>query len=192
PLARETLPDVKDAFAIISREEYRRGIAFSSFGSVTKPQVSSFVAKSNSWNNNRNKKIDNNKRVRNSTNNRGPNPNLYCTNYGKVGHTVDRCFDIIGYPPGYNKNTGPKSNGTRTFNANSVSSSSEKGASLSSTNEQMIKLMNLINEEPSENVQANIGGRLSLTTLLTCLFGAKLNTGFYKEEPYPTYTYTFK
>ncbi|GJU37393.1 putative RNA-directed DNA polymerase [Tanacetum coccineum] len=158
-LARETLPDVKDAFAIISREESHRGIASSSFGSVTKPQVSSFVAKSNSWNNNGNKKFDNNKRVGNSTNNRGPNPNLHCTNCGKVGHTVDRCFDIIGYPPGYNKNTGPKSNGPRTFNANSVSSSSEKGASLSFTNEQMIKLMNLINEAPSGNVQANMAGR---------------------------------
>ncbi|GJW82025.1 putative RNA-directed DNA polymerase [Tanacetum coccineum] len=126
-LARVTLPDVKDAFAIISREESHRGIASSSSGSVTKPQVSSFVAKSNSWNNSRNKKINNNKKIGNSTNNRGPNPNLHCTNCGKVGHTIDRCFDIIGYPPRHNKNTGPKSNGPRTFNANSVSSSSEKG-----------------------------------------------------------------
>ncbi|GKA70124.1 putative RNA-directed DNA polymerase [Tanacetum coccineum] len=104
-LARETLPDMKDAFAIIFREESHRGIASSSSGSV--------------------------------------------------GHTVDRCFDIIGYPPGFNKNIRLKSNGPRTFNANYVSSSSEKGASLSSTNEQMIKLMNLINKAPSGNVQAN-------------------------------------
>nr|GEW35555.1 retrovirus-related Pol polyprotein from transposon TNT 1-94 [Tanacetum cinerariifolium] len=126
-LARETLPDVKDAFAIIPRKESHRGIASSFSGSVTKPQISSFVAKSNSWNYN-GKKIDNNKRIGNSTNNRGPNPNLHCINCGKVGHTVDRCFDIIGYPPGYNKNSGPKSNGPRIFfNANYVSSSSEKG-----------------------------------------------------------------
>ncbi|GJS69702.1 ribonuclease H-like domain-containing protein [Tanacetum coccineum] len=162
-LARETLPDVKDAFAIISREESHRGIASSSSSSVTKPQVSSFVAISNSWNNNGNKKFDNNKRTGNSTNNRGPNPNLHCTNYGKVGHTVDRCFDIIGYPSGYNKNHGPKLNGPRTFNANSVSSSSEKGASLSFTNEQMMKLMNLINEAPSGSVQANMA--VTLRTL---------------------------
>nr|GFA19400.1 hypothetical protein [Tanacetum cinerariifolium] len=155
-LARETLSDVKDAFAIISREESHRGIASSSSSFVTKPQVFSFVAKSNFWNNNGNKKFDNNKRVRNSTNNRGPNPNLNCTNCGKVGHTVDRCFDIIGYPPGYNKNTGPKTNSPRTFNANFVSSSSEKCVSLSFTNEQMMKLMNLINEAPSGNVQANM------------------------------------
>nr|GEU33773.1 ribonuclease H-like domain-containing protein [Tanacetum cinerariifolium] len=110
-LARETLPDVKDAFVIISREESHRGITSSSSGSVTKP---------------------------------------------RVGHIVNRGFDIIGYPLGYNKNSGPKSNGPRTFNANSVSSSFEKGASLSFTNEQMIKLMNLINEAPSRNVQANM------------------------------------
>ncbi|GJU02781.1 ribonuclease H-like domain-containing protein [Tanacetum coccineum] len=127
-LARETLPDVKDSFAIVSREESHRGItSSSSSNSVTKPQVSSFAAKSNSWNNSGNKKFDNNKRVGNSTNNRGPNPNLHCTNCGKVGHTVDRCFDIIGYPLGYNKNIGLKSNGPRTFNVNFVSSSSEKG-----------------------------------------------------------------
>ncbi|GKC25489.1 hypothetical protein Tco_1027639, partial [Tanacetum coccineum] len=155
-LARNTLPNVKDAFAIISREESHRGIASSFSGSVTKPQVSSFVAKSNSWNNNGNKKFDNNKRVGNSTNNRGPNPNLHCTNCEKVGHTVEKYFDIIGYPHGYNKNNGPKSNGPRTFNANSISSSSEKCVSLSFTNEQMIKLKNLINEAPSGNVQANM------------------------------------
>nr|GEV70188.1 ribonuclease H-like domain-containing protein [Tanacetum cinerariifolium] len=144
-------------------EESRRGMAFSFSGFVTKPQVSSFVAKSNSWNNNGNKNFDNNKRVGNSTNNRGPNPNLHCTNCGKVGHTVDRYFDIIGYPPGYNKNTGPKSNGPRTFNANSVPLSSKKGFSLSFTNEQMIKLMNLINEAPSGNVQANMAGHPNRT-----------------------------
>nr|GEV97269.1 hypothetical protein [Tanacetum cinerariifolium] len=113
-LARETLPDVKDAFAIISIEESHRGIASSSFGSVTKPQV---------------------------------------------GYAVDRCFDIIGYPPRYNKNTRPKPNGPRTFNDISVSSSFEKGASLSFTNEQMMKLMNLINEAPSRNVQANMASK---------------------------------
>nr|GEY11963.1 hypothetical protein [Tanacetum cinerariifolium] len=45
----------------------------------------------------------------------------------KVGHTIDRCFDLIGYPPGYNKNHVSKSNGFKTFNANSVSTSSENG-----------------------------------------------------------------
>nr|GFA66896.1 ribonuclease H-like domain-containing protein [Tanacetum cinerariifolium] len=77
-MSRETLPDVKDAFAIVSREESHRGLDSSSSGFVTKPQVSSFMAKSNNWSNNGNKKADNNKRFGNSRNNRGPNPNLHC------------------------------------------------------------------------------------------------------------------
>ncbi|GJT01544.1 ribonuclease H-like domain-containing protein [Tanacetum coccineum] len=157
-LSKETIPDVKDAFSIISKEESHKGITYSSSGSVTKPQVSSFAAKSNSWTNNGNQKFDNNKRIGNSTNNKGPNPNLHCTNCGKVGHTVDKCFNIIGYPPRYNKNHGLKPNGPRTFNVNSVSSSSEKSASLSFTNEQMMKLTNLINEALSGSVQANMAG----------------------------------
>ncbi|GKC74457.1 hypothetical protein Tco_1120340, partial [Tanacetum coccineum] len=34
------------------KEESHRGIASSSSGSTSKPQVSTFVAKSNNWNNN--------------------------------------------------------------------------------------------------------------------------------------------
>ncbi|GKB35686.1 ribonuclease H-like domain-containing protein [Tanacetum coccineum] len=54
-----------------------------------------------------NKKVDNNKKFGNSVNtgnNKGPNPNLLCKSCGKVGHTIDRYFDLISYPPGYNKN----------------------------------------------------------------------------------------
>ncbi|GKA26535.1 hypothetical protein Tco_0712644 [Tanacetum coccineum] len=46
-LFRETLPDVKDDFAIVSREESHRGIASTSSGSVSKTQVSGFVSKTN-------------------------------------------------------------------------------------------------------------------------------------------------
>ncbi|GJZ89010.1 ribonuclease H-like domain-containing protein [Tanacetum coccineum] len=117
-LSRENLPDVKDTFAIISKEESHRGIA--SYGSVFKPQVSSFMAKSNNWTNNENKRGDNN----------------------KFGNNV-------------NFEPGPKQNGSKTFNANFASTSNEKGATLSFTNEQMMKLMNLINDVPSGNIQAN-------------------------------------
>nr|GEY32068.1 hypothetical protein [Tanacetum cinerariifolium] len=137
-LSREILPDVKDAFAIVFREESHRGLASSSSGSD-----------------------ENNKRFGNSRNNRGPNPSLHCTNCQKIRHTIERCFDIIGYPLGYVKNPSPKSTETKTFNANFVSSSNEKGASLSFTNEQVLKLMNLINDSPSGSVHANMAGRAS-------------------------------
>ncbi|GKA40484.1 hypothetical protein Tco_0733077 [Tanacetum coccineum] len=126
-------------------------------------QVFGFVSKSNNWTNNGNKKVDNKKYGNNVNigNNRGPNPNFLCKNYGKVGHTIGRCFDLIGYPPGYNKNPGPKQNGFKSFNANSASTSNENGTSLSFTNEQMMKLMNIINEVPSGNMHANIASRAS-------------------------------
>ncbi|GJU96456.1 putative ribonuclease H-like domain-containing protein [Tanacetum coccineum] len=94
-LSRDALPDVKDAFAIDSREESHKGIASTSSGSVSKTQVSSFVSKPNFSNsgNNGNKRFDNNKRVytsgnttnntdNNNNSNRGPNMNLTCKNYG--------------------------------------------------------------------------------------------------------------
>nr|GEW24105.1 hypothetical protein [Tanacetum cinerariifolium] len=112
-LSRESLPDVKDVIVIISKEESRRGIAFSSSSS------------------------------------------------GKVGHTVDICFDLIGYPLGYKKNPGPKKNGyNKTFNANSASTSNDSGTSLSFTNEQIIKLMNLINDVAYGTGQANMADLL--------------------------------
>ncbi|GJW94074.1 ribonuclease H-like domain-containing protein [Tanacetum coccineum] len=97
---------VKDAFAIVSREDSHKGIASSCSGSAD------------------NKKYGNSG---NTGNNRGHNLNLLCTNCGKVRNTIDRCFDLIGYPPSYNKNHGPKQNGSKTFNDNSTSTSNEKG-----------------------------------------------------------------
>ncbi|GKF12766.1 hypothetical protein Tco_0050692, partial [Tanacetum coccineum] len=161
-LSRETLPDVKDAFAIVSKEESHRGIGSSSFGSMPKPSVSSFVAKYNNLTNNGIKRGDNNKRhgnLVNSCNNRGPNPNLSCKNYRKVSHTIDRCFDLIGYPLGYNKNFGPKQPGFISFINNSASTFSENGTTLSFTNDQIMKLINLINDMPSGSVQANMAAR---------------------------------
>nr|GEW08474.1 ribonuclease H-like domain-containing protein [Tanacetum cinerariifolium] len=97
----------------------------------------------------------------------------YSSSHNKVEHTIDRCFDIIGYPPVYVKNPDP-----RTFNANFVSSSNEKGASLSFTNGQMMKLMNLINESPSGSVQDNMAGWIidsganqHMTVLTSNMFG---------------------
>nr|GEZ43756.1 ribonuclease H-like domain-containing protein [Tanacetum cinerariifolium]GEZ45998.1 ribonuclease H-like domain-containing protein [Tanacetum cinerariifolium] len=156
--------DVKDAFAIISKEESHRGIvSSSSSGFVSKPQDSGFMSKTNNWTNNRNKKVDNKKygNTVNTGNNIGPNPNFLFKNYGKVGHTIDKCFDLIGYPLGYNKNFGPKQNGFKSFDANTASTSNANGTRLSFTNEHMMKLMNLINEVPYGNMQANMAGRAS-------------------------------
>ncbi|GKB68296.1 hypothetical protein Tco_0929708 [Tanacetum coccineum] len=73
----DPLPDVKDAYNTVSREESDRGIPESSGTSDAKLNATSFVAKT--FNNNRkNFNTVNNTRgpFPNNNNNRGPNPNL--------------------------------------------------------------------------------------------------------------------
>ncbi|XP_071704316.1 uncharacterized protein [Rutidosis leptorrhynchoides] len=91
-LTSDPVPTVKTAFSIISRDESHR-MHNSSSSNVSKTQSSAFNSKTvNVVNNNSN----NNRR-------KYKNPPLKCTNCNMLGHTVERCFELIGYPPGYIK-----------------------------------------------------------------------------------------
>ncbi|GKD41159.1 hypothetical protein Tco_1261366, partial [Tanacetum coccineum] len=173
-LTRDPLLEVKDAYVIVSREESHKGIPESSSVIETKLNATSFAAKSsnnfkrsnNNGNNNTSYTRSNNTR----NGNRGPNPNLSCKNCGMIGHTIERCYELIGYPPGFKKvnnlikQTGFKQN----FNANSDVKTNDKQQSVGSQNsssfftpEQMKKLLSLINETSSGSVRANMAGRAS-------------------------------
>ncbi|XP_071726730.1 uncharacterized protein [Rutidosis leptorrhynchoides] len=151
-LLRDPLPDVKAAYAIISREESHR--INSSKDSSSKPHSSAFVAQGPIKTNANN--------ASNFNNNRGPNPNLKCKKCNKIGHTIERCFELVGYPPNFKKNFnnnrnfnnfnnfGNTSNNNAASNEASISSSSPISFSL----EQMLKLLNLI-KEPSTSAPAS-------------------------------------
>ncbi|GJU40908.1 reverse transcriptase domain-containing protein [Tanacetum coccineum] len=157
-LARDPLPDVKDAFAVVSREESHRGLAPGKITAKTNPAA--FVAKTNNGNNN----FNNNRRVNSNNNsNRGPNPNLVCKHYGLIGHTIERCYELNGYPAGFkrNLNLSKQSGFVKTFNGNNVDASQSGSTSSSSmtasfTNDQMMKLLSLINEKPATNVSGGM------------------------------------
>ncbi|GKB38368.1 ribonuclease H-like domain-containing protein [Tanacetum coccineum] len=161
-LAKEPLPNVKDAFYVVSREESHRGLHPGS-SSSTKIQLAAFIAKTNNANN-FNRRVNGNN---NNNANRGPNPNLLCKNYGLIGHTIERCYEIIGYPVGFKRNpnlsrqTG--NNNNKRFNANSevnhVVPGTSGSISSSFTNEQMVKLLSLINEKPTPaaNMSVTLG-----------------------------------
>ncbi|KAJ0609721.1 putative RNA-directed DNA polymerase [Helianthus annuus] len=145
-LTREPFPSVKVAFSIVSREESHR---LSSNGS--KGQNVSFVTKSGQSFDFRRK------------NTRGPNPSLKCSHCNMLGHTVDRCYEIIGYPPGFRKRSGgqvPRSNVSNNSNKNNttVGSSNSVGTAMPFTSEQISKLLSLVGENSGgEQAKSNMG-----------------------------------
>ncbi|GJR83506.1 putative RNA-directed DNA polymerase [Tanacetum coccineum] len=71
--------------------------------------------------------------------NRGNYDSLLCKNYGLKGHTIDRCFEIIGYLPGFKRNPNLKP-------INNLN------------NKEMLKLMSLLNDKSSPAANVNIAG----------------------------------
>nr|GEU85732.1 ribonuclease H-like domain-containing protein [Tanacetum cinerariifolium] len=151
-LTREVLLEAKDAFLIISREESYRGIPSSSGTAKTqKAQASAFVSKQSDMNRSRNNNWSNN---RNNVN-RGVYDNLLCKNCGLKCHTIDRCFEIIGYPSGFKRNLNlkPNTNGDSKSNSgdfrkgSSNNSKTKTSGNVSFTNEQVMKLLSLLNDK---------------------------------------------
>ncbi|GJW15086.1 hypothetical protein Tco_0019219 [Tanacetum coccineum] len=133
---------------------------FAKSGFTNKPQHAAFVAKTNNNSNRFNRRVNTNN---NNNTNRGPNPNLLCKNCGLIGHTMERCYELIGYPAGFKRNPNlsrPYGNNNKRFNANCEVNqfvpSTSGPLSSSFTNEQMVKLLSLINEKPSP--AANMSG----------------------------------
>ncbi|GJT89708.1 ribonuclease H-like domain-containing protein [Tanacetum coccineum] len=157
-LSRETLLDVRSAYATIFSEESHRVAVGSIVGSSQRNQASAFVSNvPNSQNFQRNNQNFSTgpSRPNNVINNRqcggsGLNINrpsggsgLVCENCGFNGYTIDRCFKIIGYPADFGK----KKSG-QNFKKQSVSNNNYVGKSSSSgfTNEQMATLISLIKD----------------------------------------------
>ncbi|KAJ0703042.1 putative RNA-directed DNA polymerase [Helianthus annuus] len=154
-LTREPF-SVKAAYALISREESHR---LSSSGS--KGQNVSYVAKSNQSNQNSSRR-----------NFRGSNSSLKCTHCNMIGHIVDRCFELIGYPPGMKKRSVSHSGRNNVSNRSnqSAASSSSVASALPFTTEQITKLMSLIGEKSEgEQLKSNMGGESSyVNSFVSC------------------------
>lgn len=147
-LLMDPLPNVRSAFSIISREESRQ-----KNGSLTNNMGTSQPAAFNS-------KTNDFKR------NKGRNLNLQCKNCGAKGHTIERCYKLIGYPKDFKPRT--ETNSQTTFNKpflnNNVSSgSSDTVNTLQTSNseqhfltsEQYSKFLRLISEsQGNEEVPA--------------------------------------
>ncbi|GKB12493.1 ribonuclease H-like domain-containing protein, partial [Tanacetum coccineum] len=172
---RESFPSFKTAFSVISGEESHRNVTSAV---TTKPAATAFAAKSfdnkKKFNNNY-KGSGSNSNFNSNNNNIGPNPNLKCTNCNKTRHTVDICFDLIGYPAGYvkrnsNSNSRPvtSNNASADVHSNGVSSNNATtgNSPVSLSSDQLARLMNLLNENGVSTANANMAdvivGNISL------------------------------
>nr|XP_043629816.1 uncharacterized protein LOC122601110 [Erigeron canadensis] len=159
------LPKIKTAFAIISREESHRGVNTSD--NHSKPHNTVFFLA---------------KTFESGKKNLGPNTSLQCSGCLKYGHTLDRCFEVVGYPPGYGRNTYARINPSQSsfksshnamVNNNSIGSiiasssgfgcssifGSNSGSNITLTPDRYAKLINLLTDKPpSKSVHANMAG----------------------------------
>ncbi|XP_035830970.1 uncharacterized protein LOC118480302 [Helianthus annuus] len=148
-LTRDPLPTVKTAFSIIYREESHRDS-----NKTSKIPNVGFVAKATQYN-------ENKKRFK-----KGPNPNLKCTHCNKVGHVIEKCFELHGYPPNYrNKSNQNNSQWSKTnVSANSSVANAMNDQSANSslnalTADQFSKLLGLLNENKLEDsAKSNMSG----------------------------------
>ncbi|GJZ35501.1 hypothetical protein Tco_0581318, partial [Tanacetum coccineum] len=85
----------------------------------------------------------------------------------KIGHTVDRCFELVGYPAGYVKSNFNSSTRHVSSNNASVDGHSNCAGSNNATtnispvslsNEQLSRLMNLLNDNGVSFANANMAG----------------------------------
>ncbi|KAI3788114.1 hypothetical protein L2E82_00783 [Cichorium intybus] len=151
-LMQEQLPSVQSAFATISREESLRSSY--SVGNSSKSQNSVFIAKGPDA-----KK----KNVRNL--------NLICKHCNMKGHTIERCYKLIGFPKDFKpRNDGSsqnKSSANVVTSDKSVSSVDNTKMELQFTNEQVSKILGLIKEKSIlEDVSANMAGISSMSNVI--------------------------
>ncbi|GKA15000.1 ribonuclease H-like domain-containing protein [Tanacetum coccineum] len=158
-LSKEVLPDVRSAYATIFSEESHRVAAGSIAGSSQRNQAFAFVSNVPNKNNFQRNSQNMNSRPRPNNmnkNRQGGGSGLVCENCGFNGHTIDRCFKIIGYHADFVKK---KSN--QSFKGKNISNNNFVGTSSSSrfTNKQMATLISLIKDNKiGKNVQANMAG----------------------------------
>lgn len=150
-LITDPLPSVKTAFSLVSREESHRG-GSNTTTSVNKTQISAFLSKFS----------DNKKKYFR------PNT-LSCKHCGDGGYTIERCFKLIGFPKDFqnkssNQNSKTVSNNVCASEDSSSNQSSQSSAGFSLSEEQVIKLLSLLDKNSSiEGASVNMAGIFPLS-----------------------------
>ncbi|GJY07744.1 hypothetical protein Tco_0374798 [Tanacetum coccineum] len=125
--------------------------------SSTGPSSSAFVSRPNNWSNTR------------YTQSKGPciNTNLVCKHCHMTGHTIDRCYELNGYPPGFKKINTRGNNVSKNASGNSIKSDQSAGNTLTFTPDQINRLMALIgSKSDSSELQSCVADKITLRDVL--------------------------
>ncbi|GJW56663.1 hypothetical protein Tco_0103394 [Tanacetum coccineum] len=148
-LAREPLLDAKGACVFIYSEESHRAVVIGSgVRTYQRSQSSMFNSSVNNRGNTQRPQTfgstsrpNNVSRSGNNENRRAAGgPTLVCEHYGFNGHTIDKCFNLIGYPADFGKKNSSSNNNqsTQSFNRRFMNSNNFIGSSSTS-----LSLMNI-------------------------------------------------
>ncbi|KAI3707507.1 hypothetical protein L6452_26097 [Arctium lappa] len=141
-LTTDPLPSVKAAFSLVSQEESHRGVTRSS---DPKGQNTAFFGKATE-----NKK-------------KSGKPLLVCKHCGITGHTRERCYKLIGFPKDFQFTKSKNSFKPASNNACSIdTSASGQNSSKSLTEDQITKLLSLLEHKQLENIFVNMAGMFSV------------------------------
>ncbi|GJY02985.1 ribonuclease H-like domain-containing protein, partial [Tanacetum coccineum] len=147
-LTTDPIPDVKGAFATLSRDESHMSTQshnVSRIGNGNSAFVARTNTRSNNWSNSNN---NHNKRLN--------RPILLYTHCNMNGHTADRCFELVEYPPNFKKRNGSNQSGS----SNAAIPGTKDQSFISSntfTDEQFKRLMALISEKSgSASILTNV------------------------------------
>ncbi|KAJ0753121.1 putative RNA-directed DNA polymerase [Helianthus annuus] len=165
-LTREVLPSVKEAFSVVSREESHRNS--NNFSKKISNNPVGFAVKTSQSFDSKRKNV------------RPPNPNLKCSHCNKTGHTVERCYELVGYPSWMKSKTsgnkgGMVSNNVVVDTPETASSSTVNGL----TNEQIAQLLSLLNNKSIGETQgSNFAGRSNYVCFNSYTDGVKPTCDF--------------
>ncbi|KAL5579742.1 hypothetical protein UlMin_012184 [Ulmus minor] len=85
-LMLDPLPSINKVFSLVIQEERQRGLISYCFTSVSSPNIAAFGVATGNYN---------------PYKRRRDKP--LCTHCGFLGHTIDKCYNIHGYPPVFKK-----------------------------------------------------------------------------------------
>ncbi|GKE32645.1 hypothetical protein Tco_1451967, partial [Tanacetum coccineum] len=130
------------------------------------------------WSNNRN------------TQSKGPgrNNNLVCKHCHMAGHTIDRCYELNGYPPGFKKKNYRDSNVSNNASSCPVKPDQSAGNTLPFTTDQINWLLALIGSKYDfGKLQPCIAGTFAFSNHVICFVSSRFFNYNINISTYSTY-----